>query len=65
MQRFCACRDCKKQRRRGFVLGARLLRHFGSGAFGSGAYFVSAYVKHRKYLPGRARKEKIMLEIAQ
>jgi hypothetical protein len=64
MQRFCNCRPCKKQRRRGRVLGSRLLRHFGSGA-NEMAYFVSCYVKHRKFIKGRARKEKFVLEIAQ
>lgn len=53
MERFCRCKQCQKQRRRGRVLGVRLLRHFGNGA-----YYVSGYVKHPKFWGGRARKEK-------
>jgi len=50
--RLCRCRDCRGQKRKGKILGSRLLRHLGSNA-----YYVSAYVISPKYAKGvRARK---------
>jgi hypothetical protein len=48
---YCECKQCKRQRRKGYILGKRLLRHF------SDSWFVSDYVRYRKFLKGRARKE--------
>lgn len=51
---YCTCRDCKDQRRKGKVLGSRLLKHLGSRA-----YSVSAYVPYHKFQKGRRRKERV------
>lgn len=56
--RFCNCKDCLKQRRKGRVLWHRLLRHFGPGA-----YFVSDYVEHPKFRKGRRPEEKKSVRI--
>lgn len=49
MDRFCHCKDCKKAKREGLILGTRLLRHLGPGA-----YYVSDYVPlKRKAQKGR------------
>lgn len=50
---YCTCRDCKRQRRNGKVLGSILLKHLGSAA-----HHVSAYVDYPKFGKGRTRKEK-------
>jgi hypothetical protein len=46
--RFCHCKGCKKAKRKGLILGSRLLRHFGDGA-----YHVSQYVIYHRYKKGR------------
>ncbi len=45
---FCTCKDCKAAKRKGYVLGSRLLKHLGSKA-----YYVSAYVKYHRYNKGK------------
>ncbi len=48
-QRFCQCRDCKRVRRkRGAVLGSRLLKYLGQNA-----YHVSQYVRYHRWQKGR------------
>ncbi len=49
---YCDCRDCKRARRKGLILGSRLLKHLGAGA-----YWISDYVFHRKFAKGRKRKD--------
>lgn len=49
--RFCTCRDCKRARRKGLVLGSRKLGNFFRGVFGFAR--VSDYVPHHKFQPGR------------
>ena len=53
MDHYCRCKDCKKQRRKGRILGARLLRYLGEGA-----YRVSDYVPYHRFLKGRIRKDR-------
>ena len=50
---YCRCRDCKAQRRKGYVLGSRLLKHLGAAA-----HHASAYVPYVKWAKGRKRKER-------
>lgn len=50
---YCNCRDCRVARRKGKVLGSRLLKHLGVHA-----YHVSVYVAYHKWQKGRRRKEK-------
>lgn len=45
---FCRCRDCRRMKRKGYVLGKQLLKHLGSEA-----YYVSAYVPYHKFQKGR------------
>lgn len=53
---FCNCRQCRKARKRGLVLGKRISGYFSQGVFGWG--FVSDYVRHPKFAKGRVRKER-------
>lgn len=55
MNNFCGCKDCKKQRRKGRILGAR--KTYCGGVSG-GPWTVSDYVPFHKFLRGRVRKEK-------
>lgn len=49
--RFCDCKQCKKARRKGKVLGSRIVGYFSQGVFGWGS--VSDYVFHPKFVRGR------------
>lgn len=49
--RVCHCRQCKKARRKGLVLGVRLLKHLGPGA-----HHVSGYVPFARFAKGRRLK---------
>jgi len=53
MKRFCSCKDCRKARKRGYILHHRLLRHLGCKA-----YYVSDYVKYHRLQPGRKREQR-------
>ena len=59
---FCECKDCKKMRRKGKVLGTRMMGYWLTrGIIGEPEYYygpVSGYVDHPKFAKGRARKEK-------
>ena len=60
-QRFCNCKDCKKMKRRGLVLGSRNMGFWIRGFHGQIEYYygnVRAYVPHPKFAKGRARKER-------
>lgn len=49
----CRCRDCRRAKRQGLVLGSQLLKHLGNAA-----YYVSAYVTHPRFQNGkRYRKD--------
>lgn len=49
--RYCRCRDCKRMRRKGFILGS--LRY---------GYRASAYVLYHKFIKGRGRKEVVYFD---
>jgi hypothetical protein len=52
MDKFCNCNRCRNLRRRkGVVLGSRRMGYFSQGLFGFG--WVSDYVRHPKFQPGR------------
>lgn len=57
---FCSCKDCKKMRRKGKVLGCRIMGFwYPSGAKGKHEYYfgpVSAYVYYPKFMKGRRIK---------
>ncbi|AXQ69984.1 hypothetical protein HOU03_gp284 [Caulobacter phage CcrSC] len=48
MLSVCTCRQCKRARRRGRILGARLLKHLGSKA-----HFQSGIVPFARYAKGK------------
>lgn len=50
---YCQCRDCRRAKRSGLVLGSRLLKYLGAGA-----YKVSAYVAHPRWRAGRRPEPK-------
>jgi hypothetical protein len=58
---FCRCKQCKKQRRKGKILGSRVMSFWLEW---NGAYVynkdlsVSDYVPFPKFMKGRKRKEK-------
>ena len=50
---YCQCRDCRRAKRAGNVLGSRLLKYLGAGA-----HRVSAYVPHPRWRAGRRPEPK-------
>lgn len=62
---FCKCKDCKKMRRKGKILGTRIMGFWmKSWAHGKGDTYVyylgpvSDYVPFPKFQKGRKRKER-------
>lgn len=57
MYRFCGCRDCKKARRKGLVLGSRRMgfwvKSFNGDHYEHYLGNVSAYVRHPKFAKGK------------
>lgn len=45
---YCTCRDCRRAKRGGKVLGVRLLKHLGERA-----HFVSDYVSNHRWRKGK------------
>ena len=55
---ICNCRDCKRMKRHGFILGANILRHFANGGKPAdpnhhGCNSESAYVPYFRWQKGR------------
>lgn len=48
----CTCSGCRRAKRNGRILGTRLLKHLGPGA-----YFVSGYEPYKRYRKGRRPQE--------
>lgn len=53
MFKACTCSGCRRAKRKGRILGARLLKHLGPGA-----HFVSGYELHPRYRRGRRPEAK-------
>ena len=54
MAYVCTCKDCKKMKKKGYILRTRRSTHFASGWSPDGSVGTySAYVKYFKYQPGR------------
>jgi hypothetical protein len=57
---FCNCKDCKRQRRKGKILGTRIMGFWMRGmTTGAMEYYngpASAYVNFPKFMRGRRRK---------
>lgn len=51
---ICKCRDCKKARRKGLILGSKWAHYWVFG----GLMKVSAYVPYHRFGKGRVRKER-------
>jgi hypothetical protein len=64
MNNFCGCKDCKKMKRKGFILGSRYMEFWLNGENSGGVEHyrgsVSAYVPYFRYLRGKrsARRQK-------
>ena len=57
---LCGCKDCKKARRKGLVLGSRKMGFWLVPDLGEPEYYygdVSDYVPYRKFQKGRRRKD--------
>ena len=58
---FCKCKDCKRMRRQGKILGTRMMGFRTDAWAGTKEYWygpVSAYVNFPKFMKGRLRKDK-------
>jgi hypothetical protein len=57
---FCKCKDCKRARRKGKILGTRIMGFWGMWS-GKPEYYhgpVSDYVPFPKFMKGRRRKDR-------
>jgi hypothetical protein len=51
---FCQCKDCRKAKKKGLILGTRRARHFQSGFTPDGMRGpFSDYVPYHRYQKGR------------
>jgi hypothetical protein len=59
---FCSCKQCKKQKRKGKILGYRVMGFWLPLGFSDKMEYylgpVSDYVPYHKFQKGRTRKEK-------
>jgi len=54
MSRFCKCKDCKRMKRKGKILGTFRARHFKDGWTPDGMRGpYSAYVPYHRFQKGR------------
>ena len=56
---FCRCKDCKKMKRKGKVLGSRKMGFWLENLDGTHSYYfgpVSCYVDHPKFMKGRRER---------
>lgn len=60
---FCSCKQCKRMKRKGKILGTRMMGFWLKLSSDRIEYYhgpVSDYVPFRKFMKGRVRKEKWM-----